>query len=237
MADQIIAPVLTVKLSAELLEKARGISGVASKMADVDQAFGVIVEETASAVARVMGTEPTFDFWNQVSYEFRRAYQEKRKCASKTADNRWSDVTKYMEEKFGLAKPKAPTQAADKKAKQRAAQEKKVKAAKAQCVKPADAFQKAEELLAVGKVDEAKVYQAAAVELGKDLADNAKKQMGEKLKKAKELLRDTMAKCDDYDRLMAALEVLKYGKDVVKAANAEKKPAAPRKVKGDKVSA
>jgi hypothetical protein len=235
MADQIIAPVLSVKLSAEVLEKARSVKVIGAKMADVDQAFGVIVEETASNVARIMGTEPTFDFWNQVSYEFRVAYMEKRKCASKTADNRWSDVTRYMEEKFGLKKPTAPTVAADKKAKERLAQEKKVKAAKAQCTDAKVAIEKANELMAQGKINEAKVYQAASVALTKEKIEDVKKQQKEKSTKLKTSIKEAIAKCDDLATLEAVLRLIKDGVSTVAPKQAS--PAKPKRVAKEKATA
>ena len=202
--------------------QAAQVKPVAVAMAQADKTFDAVMPNTASAVAKILGTSPTYVLWNQVSYDFKSSYMAARGCVAGQAENRWAEVTKYMEKNFSLTKPAAPTVAADKKAKERAAKEKAIKSAKAKFVKPADAFKAAEELMQAGKVNEAKIVQEAAVSLSKDVTDNAKKQAGESIKKAKDAVKAALLKCEDLATLQAALDLLKFGKEVKEAKPAKK---------------
>jgi hypothetical protein len=217
-----MAAVTESKVDQKIVDQASAAKPFAVELAKADAAYELVVPKIAADIAKLLGTKPTFPLWNEVALAFRGAYVETRKCEMKTADNRWYVITDYMEKNYELKKPSAPTVAAQNKSKERAAFDKKVKAAKAQYVKPAEAFQKAEELTKQGKVADAKVVMAAAQELQKAVLEDVKKQNKERVGKAREQVKAALAKCEDVETLMAALEVLKYGKDVVKAAGPRK---------------
>lgn len=208
------------------------LNKAASALAVADKQFDAAIPQAASAVARILGEKPTFDAWNAVAEAFQKAYREARGCEEKTAQNRWSAVCTEMERAFALAKPAKPSAAGKAKAAQRAKHEKAVKAARAQCVKPADAFSKAAELVAAGKVNEAKVYTEAGHQLAKEVADKASKAASEQVKKLRDSLKAELAKCTDEALLKAALELIRKGGEAKPA-----KSTAPRRVKKDEAKA
>jgi hypothetical protein len=208
-------------------EQANQVRSFADGLVKTDLAFESGIRACAEGIARILGTKPTLAQWDMVAKEFQLEYKAKRGCVEKTAQDRWYVVVDSMAKEFALEKPKAQTTDAKKKQQQRAKADKAVAAAKAQCVKPADAFQKAEELLKEGKVNEAKAFQAAAIELGKAAAEDAQKQAQKKISEAKEALRKEIVNCADLPTLMAALEILRKGKEP--APVAAKKDKAPRK--------
>lgn len=217
------ASVKEVVLSAAAIEASKAVIVFGQELAKADAAFEMAIPQCATNVARVLGLTPTFEVWNEVAKAFQDAYIAQKKCEPKTAMNRWFAVTSYMEGNMEMKKPKAPTVAADKKAKERAALEKQVKAAKAQYVKPADAMIAAEKLRAEGKLNEAKIVSAAAVELSKQMQEDAKKQNKERVAKVKEQVKKEIAKLDDPTVLQAILDLIKNGSDAKPVA--AKKPA------------
>lgn len=209
------AQVTVSAVQAAAIEAAKPVAAFAVDLAKADVAYEQVLPTIATNVARVLGDEKTvtFEKWEAVQECFIAAYVKQRNCVQETGRNRWVAVAGWLKNNMALEKPAKKSDAGTKKAKERAAMDKKIKAAKAQFVKPADAIQKAQELIAEGKVAEAKVVQAAAAELFKQVADDAKKQNGDKLKKMREDARAAIAKCEDVALLQAALEVLRNGKE------------------------
>lgn len=221
----------TVTFSVAQQASLANVKPVAATLAKADMAYDAAIPAAAKAVALALGEKPSLEFWEAVSAAFKAAYKEERKCADGTAQNRWEAVAKYMASEWDFQKPKAVTAEAKKKQAQRAKEEKAVKAAKAKFVKPADAFEAAAKLASEGKEAEARIVTKAAHELSADNIKNAGKQASDKLKKFRDMIREELAKCADVEALQAALEVLKYGKATVDAADAKKASKAKEPVK------
>ena len=223
MANQVKAPVIAAELRA-------AVSPIAVELARVDSAFETGFAAVVDSIARVMGTSPKFDHWNNVHLVFVGEYVNARKCKETTAQNRWTAISKALEEKFGLEKPKKETAESKKKSAQRAKVDKLVKAARAQCPTATDAMKKATELAAQGKANEAKIFREAAISLAKDTEKTASKVAKEKLGKLRDELRDALKACEDERILREALAYLKAKSVTAPAAKrAVRKAPAPTK--------
>lgn len=104
-------------------------SAIAATLARADAAHEKGFVAAVEAIARAMGTAPTFDHWEAVQAEFVGAYAQARGCTEATAANRWSAVCKGLAESAGLEKPRKPTKTAENKAAARAKQAERVQQA------------------------------------------------------------------------------------------------------------
>jgi hypothetical protein len=105
---------------------ASAVSTAAQTLATADKAFSSAITTVAEQVARILTDKPTYTLWEQVASAFCADYAKARGCEVKTAENRWSFVAAELRSRFALEKPKKPTEAAQKKAQQRAGQAAKV---------------------------------------------------------------------------------------------------------------
>jgi hypothetical protein len=103
-------------LTAEVLAS---VKVEAVNLSTADRSFEDAVKAAATNVARIMGTEPSFDHWEAVAAAFRTDYQSARGCTEETARKRWVAVCGVIESSFALVKPAKPTVAGIVKQKQR----------------------------------------------------------------------------------------------------------------------
>ncbi len=101
-------------------EQIDAIADAALMLSNADKAFEFATDEVAKMVARVLGTEPTFDHWEATAARFQEDYATERECTPETARKRWVMVAKSLGDKFGLEKPKKASKESEKKAGQRA---------------------------------------------------------------------------------------------------------------------
>jgi type II secretory ATPase GspE/PulE/Tfp pilus assembly ATPase PilB-like protein len=83
------------------------------------------MQNSGLALAKLLGTEPTYAMWEGFRRAYERAYMSRKKNASEESANlSWGRLAKRMTKETGLEKPKAPSKAAqgmsDKRAKDKA---------------------------------------------------------------------------------------------------------------------
>jgi len=104
------------------------ITRAAIECASNDRAFEASSDAAANAISRILGTDPTFDEWEQVRTEWVKAYCQARECSAKAGENRFSMLATMR----GLEKPRKPTKEAARKAEKRSDEAERVDAAIAQ---------------------------------------------------------------------------------------------------------
>jgi hypothetical protein len=206
--SKIIAPVVAASVAPAILS---AVADSAVKLALADMAFDLALPSALSDVARAMGTDPTFDHWNGVCYAWKVAYRTKRNCAEKTSDNRWTNIVSGLETSFELAKPAKPTEGGKAKQASRDSIKATVETAKAQCVKPSDALERAAALIKQGKAKEAAAYTSAAIELSKDADSEATKCAKSALKDYRDNIKKEITAIDDAELLRTVLALLRNG--------------------------
>jgi hypothetical protein len=160
------------------------IGGAATALASADVAFESAITGVAANVARILGTEPSYDLWTSVAAHFQTTYASARKCKPETAQKRWFAVAGAMEADFALEKPTKPTKSAEVKAAQRegAAAEaaKLIEAAKATTPAAILALSTAVEGIKAPVVAAlAKAAGAVAADAAKDASEAARKHANE----------------------------------------------------------
>jgi hypothetical protein len=85
-----------------------------------DELKGIV----AKAMSKVLGTAPTYAWWNFVSTNWVNVYMARNKLSNeKSAENAWYDVCKRMRKDFALEKPKAPSADASRMSEKRKAEQ------------------------------------------------------------------------------------------------------------------
>lgn len=208
---------------------AASVAESAINLANADIAYELAFDPALAAVARAMGTEPSYDHWTAVCYAWKVAYRTRRNCAEKTSDNRWSDIANGLRDRHEQTKPAKPSVDAVRVKDKRDALKTTVESAKAQCVKPSDALEKAVELIKSGKAKEAEAYTKAAIELSKAADDEATKCAKSAIKDAKEKIKKELTAIDDAELLRAVLALLVNGlpKKGAKPSKSKQEEKAP----------
>ena len=86
-------------------------------------------DEVAKAIAKVLGTTPSYAFWELTRTTWETTYMAKNQLANeKSANNAWLDNTKRIKAKFGLEKPKAPSKDASRMSEKRKAEQAELQA-------------------------------------------------------------------------------------------------------------
>ena len=166
----------------------------------------------AQDMAASMGTEPTFDQWEQHRRWFLDGYtSENPSNTSAAADSAWAEFAALLDGMFSLTKPKSTSAAAEKKAGERNKKREELLAAYQD--QSADEVQ--QKLVAA--------YQTAASEPTNKVAQKAIKNLStvlkaktadddkakrEALASLKKQIREALAECDDIDALETALAAL-----------------------------
>jgi len=83
------------------------------------------MQNSGLALAKLLGTDPTYAMWEAFRKSYERGYMSRKKNASEESANlSWGRLVKRMTKETGLEKPKAPSKAAqgmsDKRAKDKA---------------------------------------------------------------------------------------------------------------------
>lgn len=110
------APVLLMLTT----QQANDVREQAGALATADKTFADAISSISTAVARIMGVEPSYDHWTLVQTAFVKDYATARGVKEESARMRWVRVADAMEKAFALVKPAKPTKAAEVKAVQRA---------------------------------------------------------------------------------------------------------------------
>jgi len=192
--------------------------------------------EIATASAQTLGTNPTFDQWNEYSTQWKDGYMHNNPDNSaNSADTAWARFTKTLDEFFGLTKPKSTSKVAEKKATEREAKK------TALLEKHADTsahtlqeqiaknYEKIAKAIAQGKpAKEQRTDEATGLSLAVDLKKEVKeleavvkaktseenKAHGEELKAKRTEAREAVGKCTDIEKLEAVIEILDEYTDI-----------------------
>jgi hypothetical protein len=172
----------------------------------------------AQDAARTMGTNPSFDRWENYRMEWVAGHAHANPQLTGNAhDAAWADFAKLLNNLFGLTKPTSTSAAAEKK---RAEREKANE----------ELLQKYEDTPAIHLRDQlAKTYEAMAKNPeNKDLKKKQKeldkvlklktseenKAHGEELRSLRAQVKEAAAKCTDIEKLEAVLEILDEYTDI-----------------------
>lgn len=179
-----VAPTLTA-------EDAEQTATFAATLASADAAFESAIVEVATAVARVIGTKPTFSHWELVRDAFVTAYAKARNCKEESARRRWVGVCDVMAKEFALEKPAKPTEEGVKKAEQRKnADDRAAELCKAQNASSAQAIME----IASKTAGLPRPVVAALGKLASAAAQNAQKNANEAAKEVAKGLREALRK-------------------------------------------
>jgi hypothetical protein len=187
--------------------------------------------EIATASAQTLGTNPSFDQWNEYSAQWKDGYMHNNPDNSaNSADTAWARFTKTLDEFFGLTKPKSTSKVAEKKATEREAKKtallEKHADTSAHTLKDqiASNYEKIAKAVAQGKP--AKEERQVEGEIGHYLIVDLKKELkeletvlkaktseenkahGEELKAKRAEAREAVGKCTDIEKLEAVIEIL-----------------------------
>lgn len=166
----------------------------------------------AQDMAASMGTQPTYDQWEQHRRWFLDGYTaENPSNTSAAADSAWGEFAKLLEALFGLSKPKSSSIAAEKKATERSKKREELLAAHAD-----EAAEEVQEKLAAAYQTAAadptnKVAQKAIKNLStvlKAKTADAEREKRETIAALKKEIREKLSECEDIDTLQAALAAL-----------------------------
>lgn len=192
--------------------------------------------EIAKASAQTLGTDPSFDQWNEYSTQWKDGYMHNNPDNSaNSADTAWARFTKTLDEFFGLTKPKSTSKVAEKKATER--EEKKIKllekhadtSAHTLQEQVAKNYEKIAKAVAQGKpAKEQRTDETTGLSLAVDLKKEVKeleavikaktseenKAHGEELKAKRAEAREAVGKCTDIEKLEAVIEILDEYTDI-----------------------
>jgi hypothetical protein len=86
-------------------------------------------DDIATSLSKVLGTNPSYAFWNLVSDTFVKVYMANNQISNEeSAKNAWYRNAKRIEKLFGLVKPKAPTADASRMSEKRKAEQAELQA-------------------------------------------------------------------------------------------------------------
>ena len=179
----------------------------------------------ATDSAETLGTNPTFDQWNEYSTQWKDGYMHNNPDNSaNSADTAWARFTKTLDEFFGLTKPKSTSKVAEKKATER--EVKKAQLLEKHADTPAHTlkeqiasnYEQIAKAVAQGKSTKVQRPTGEVVDLKKELKEletvlkvktsEDNKAHGEELKAKRAEARDAVAKCTDIEKLEAVIEIL-----------------------------
>lgn len=87
------------------------------------------MQNSGLALAKLLGTDPTYAMWEGFRKAYERAYMSRKKNASEESANlSWGRLAKRMTKETGLEKPKAPSKAAQGMSEKRAKDKAKLEA-------------------------------------------------------------------------------------------------------------
>ena len=179
----------------------------------------------ASDSATTLGTNPTFDEWNEYSTQWKDGYVHNNPDnKANSAETAWSRFASTLDEFFGLTKPKSTSKVAEKKATEREAKKtallEKHADTSAHTLKEqiASNYEKIAKAIAQGKTTKEQRPTGETVDLKKELKEletvlKAKtsednKAHGEELKAKRAEAREAVGKCTDIEKLEAVIEIL-----------------------------
>lgn len=181
--------------------------------------------EIATASAETLGTNPTFDQWQEYATQWKDGYLHNNPDnASNSADTAWARFTKTLDEFFGLTKPKSTSKVAEKKATER--EQKKTAllekhadtSAHALKEQIASNYEQIAKAVAQGKTTKVQRPTGETVDLKKELKEletvlkaktsEENKAHGEELKAKRAEAREAVGKCTDIEKLEAVIEIL-----------------------------
>lgn len=86
-------------------------------------------DDIATSLSKVLGTNPSYAFWNLVADTFVKVYMANNQISNEeSAKNAWYRNAKRIEKLFGLVKPKAPTADASRMSEKRKAEQAELQA-------------------------------------------------------------------------------------------------------------
>lgn len=187
--------------------------------------------EIATASAETLGTNPTFDQWQEYATQWKDGYLHNNPDnASNSADTAWARFTKTLDEFFGLTKPKSTSKVAEKKATEREAKKtallEKHADTSAHTLKDqiASNYEKIAKAVAQGKTAKEVRPTGETVDLKKELKEletvlkaktsEENKAHGEELKAKRAEAREAVGKCTDIEKLEAVIEILDEYTDI-----------------------
>jgi hypothetical protein len=181
--------------------------------------------EIATASAQTLGTNPSFDQWNEYSIQWKDGYMHNNPDNSaNSADTAWARFTKTLDEFFGLTKPKSTSKVAEKKATEREAKKTALlekhadTSANTLQEQVAKNYEKIAKAVAQGKPAKEQRDSGEVVDLKKEVKEleavikaktsEENKAHGEELKAKRAEAREAVGKCTDLDKLEAVIEIL-----------------------------
>jgi len=179
----------------------------------------------ATDSAETLGTNPTFDQWNEYSTQWKDGYVHNNPDnAANSADTAWARFAKTLDEFFGLTKPKSTSKVAEKKATEREVKKaqllEKHADTSAHTLKDqiASNYEKIAKAIAQGKTAKEVRPTGETVDLKKELKEletvlkaktsEENKAHGEELKAKRAEAREAVGKCTDIEKLEAVIEIL-----------------------------
>ena len=166
----------------------------------------------AQDAARTLGTNPSFDRWENYRIEWVAGHTHVNpELTGNAHDAAWSDFAKLLNTLYGLTKPASKSAAATKKASERAAADVKLleKHEDTPVIELRDQLSKTFEKMAKNPTSsELKKTQKELERVIKLRTSEENKAHGEALKALRTQVREAAAKCTDIEKLEAALEVL-----------------------------
>lgn len=181
--------------------------------------------EIASACAKVLGTNPTYEQWMEYATQWKDGWiHDNADHTPAASDTAWSRFTKTLDELFGLTKPKSTSISAEKKASERA--DKTAKLLEKHADTPAHTlrdqiasnYEKIAKAIAQGKPAKEQRENGEVIDLKKELKEletvvkaktsEENKAQGEELKRLRAEVKEKASKCTDTDKLEAVLEIL-----------------------------
>ena len=114
------------------VNEAQQIDTIVEKFIEADELLfegDVLMETTSKALAKLFGTNPTYAQWNTVRAMWIRKYMGRIPQANEESTQKaWERLAKRMTKETGLAKPSAPSKAAQAMSAKRAEQQAKLQA-------------------------------------------------------------------------------------------------------------
>jgi hypothetical protein len=185
----------------------------------------------ATDSATTLGTEPTFDEWNEYATQWKDGYVHNNPDnKANSAETAWSRFASTLDEFFGLTKPKSTSKVAEKKATEREAKKtallEKYEETPAHTLKDqiASNYEQIAKAVAQGKSTKVQRESGEVVDLKKELKEletvlkaktsEENKAHGEELKAKRAEAREAVGKCTDIEKLEAVIEILDEYTDI-----------------------
>lgn len=199
----VAAPVAVLSADQALTARDCGFQFARNQLANI---------ETAQSYARNLGTEPTYDQWEESRTAWVTGYVEANPAnTGNAADKAWNRFSGLLDELFGLVKPKAVSAAAEKK---RAEREKKQTEllAKHGDMTPTmirAQIEAAYQTLAKNPTNKEALKQVRELDKVLKVKQSAEnKEHGEELKALRGAVKAEAGKCIDIDTLQQVLDIL-----------------------------